>query len=377
MSPRRASFLRVRALLRKEFRQLFRDPKTRRLIFGSPIIQLLLFGYAVNTDVHNLPLFVVDQDRSAESRGLVQALTAGGHFEVAGESSRASDIGNALERGKAALGIEIPAGFARDLAAGRTARVQILIDGASSNTATVAQGYANSMVQAYGLRHAAEHGRDPRGGVELRAAAWFNPDLASRAYNVPAIIGILLLMMSLLLTALGIVREREVGTLDQLMVSPVSPGELVLGKTIPVVIIAFVDLALVCAVAILWFDVPFRGSVAALLLASFLYILASIALGLLISTVSRTQQEAFMGMILVLLPAAILSGFMYPIHAMPEFFQAITLANPVRHFLEIVRAIFLKGAGVEALWPQYLALTFFAAAVLALATWRFKQTQAA
>ena len=340
MSPRlAASVLRVRALLRKELRQLFRDPKTKRLIFGSPIIQLLLFGYAVNTDVHDVPLFIVDQDRSAESRALVQALAAGGHFTVEGRSERAADIGNALDRGRATIGIEIPAGFARDLAASRTARVQILVDGASSNTATIAQGYANRIVQDFGVRYATAHGRAPTGGVDLRAAAWYNPDLASRVYNVPGIIGVLLLMMSLLLTALGIVREREVGTLDQLMVSPITPLELVLGKTIPVVIIAFVDLALVTAVALLWFDVPFRGS------------------------------------ILALLPAAILSGFLYPIKAMPQFFQAITIVNPLRHFIEIVRYIFLKGAGLAELWPQYIALTIIAAVVLSVATWRFRSTQ--
>lgn len=370
----RSSWLRVRALLRKELRQIFRDPKTKRIIFGSPVIQVLLFGYAVNTDVHDVATYVVDHDRTAESRALQDALTAGGYFRLVGRSDRAADLAAALDRGHAVIGVEIPAGFAADLAAGRGARVQILVDGTNSNTGTVAQGYASRIVQRFGADYAERRGSALRGGVDLRVRAWYNHDLASRVYNVPAVIGALILIMSLLLTALAVVRERELGTLEQLVVSPVTAGELMLGKTIPVALIALVDLGLIGAVAVLWFDVPFRGSVVALLLAALVYILASLAVGLLISTISRTQQEAFMAMFLLILPALILSGFMYPIRTMPAFFQALTLLNPVRHFLEIIRAIFLKGAGVADLWPQYLMLTVLAAGVMALAVGRFQRS---
>lgn len=364
---------RVMALLRKEWRQLFRDPKTKRIIFVSPVVQLLLFGYAVTTDVRDVKTFVVDQDRSQASRQLVEALEAGGYFRIVGQSERSSDLTTKLDHGDATIGLEIPPTFAADLAAGRGARVQVLVDGTNSNTATVAQGYLTRIVQRFGQDRAAEHGQATGGGVDFRTRAWYNPGLTSRVYNVPAVIGALLYLMSLLLTALAVVRERELGTLEQLLVSPLTPQELMLGKTIPVAGVALIDLVLVATMAILWFEVPFRGSPLALLLASILFILASLGLGLLISTVSHTQQEAFMVMFLLILPSLILSGFMYPIHTMPELFQWLTVLNPVRWFLEIVRAIFLKGATLLDLWKQYLALALMAVGVFATATWRFKR----
>lgn len=365
---------RVVALVRKELRQLFRDPKTKRIVFASPVIQLLLFGYAVTTDVRNVSTIVVDQDQTAESRLLLDAMTARGYFEITARSGSSADIGDALDHSRAMIGLEIPRGFSRDLAAGRGAHVQIVVDGSNSNTATVAQGYALRIVQRFGMDYAAAHGVAIQGGVDLRSRAWFNPDLASRVYNVPAIIGVLLMLMSLLLTALAVVRERELGTLEQLMVSPLSAGEMVLGKTIPVAMVAFIDLGIICAVAIGWFGIPMRGSAFALLLSSFVFILAALGVGLLISTVSATQQEAFMSMFLMFLPAVILSGFMYPVRTMPPLFQTLTLANPLRHFLEIVRAIFLKGAGIMDIWPQLLTITGMAIVVLSLASWRFRRT---
>jgi len=395
---------RVRAMLRKELRQLFRDPKTKRMVFGAPIIQLLLFGYAVNTDVTRVATFVVDHDRTETSRALVDAFTAPGYFQLVGRSERPAELDAALDRGDAAVGLWIPRGFATDLAAGRGASVQVLVDGTNSNTATVAQGYAARIVRSFGLARAGASGASGAGGagaagadagggvsgdggvsaganaaplptgVELRTRAWYNPDLASRVYNVPAVVALILLLMCFLLTAMTVVRERELGTLEQLMVSPLSAGELMLGKTLPVALIGLADLVLVVAVAILWFDIPFRGNPLLLLAASALFILAALGLGLLISTVSNTQQEAFMGMFMVILPLIILSGFMYPIHTMPDFFQALTLLNPLRYFLEIVRGVFLKGAGLDVLWPQLLVLSAMAAGILTLATLRFRRT---
>jgi ABC-2 type transport system permease protein len=288
-------------------------------------------------------------------------------------SERPAELAADLAAGRAGVGVVIPRGFAIDMAGARGAQVQLLVDGTSSNTGTVAQGYAMRIVQQFGVGYAREQGRLPEGGVDLRARAWYNPALISRVYNVPAIMGVLLMLMCFLLTALNVVREREMGTLEQLMVSPVNGTELILGKTIPVALVAFIDLVLITVVALLWFDIPFRGSPAALLLAASIYILACLGVGLLISTISRTQQEAFMGMFLLLLPMIVLSGFMYPVRNMPEFFQQLTLLNPARHFLEIVRGIFLKGEGVRQLWPQYLALTAMAALVLTIATRRFKR----
>lgn len=373
-AARSLSVLRVRRMVAKELRQLLRDPKSKRMIFASPIIQLLLFGYAVNTDVRNVSTFVVDHDRTAESRLLVDAFTASGYFRVVATSDRPADLGQALDHGSAHVGIEIPAAYASNLKAGRTPAIQLIVDGTNSNTATVAQGYAAKIVQQLGGRIASESGRALPNAVDLRARAWFNPSLESRVYNVPAVIGVIVLLMSLLLTALAVVREREVGTLEQLLVSPLSPGELMLGKTIPVAGVAMVQLCLVTAVALLWFDIPLRGSPLALVFAAVLFILAGLSLGLFISTISNTQQEAFLAMFLFILPAIILSGFLYPVDTMPEFFQVLTLANPLRHFLEIVRAIFLKGSGLAELWPQFTTLAVMAGGGLFAATRRFKRT---
>ncbi len=368
----RQRWLRIRALLKKEFRQLLRDPKTKRFVFGAPIVQLLMFGYAVNTDVHDLTTYVVDYDRSYESRAVQQALTAGGYFTIMGRSDRSADLEHAIDGGQASVGVVIPQGFAQDMKAGRGAKVQIIVDGTSSNTATVAQGYATRIIQQFGLDYAAGRGALPAGGLDLRARAWYNPGLVSRVYNVPAIVGVLLMFMCLLLTALNVVRERELGTLEQLMVSPINGTELILGKTIPVAIIAFIDLVLIVAVALLWFHIPFRGNPLDLLLASSVFILAALSAGLYISTISRTQQEAFMAMFLLFLPVIILSGFMYPVTTMPWFFQKLTILNPLRHFLEIVRGIFLKGEGLTDMMPQFVAITVMAFVVLWLATRRFK-----
>jgi len=370
----RDSLLRIREMVKKELRQLLRDPRTRAVIFVAPVIQLLMFGYAVNTDIRNTATFVVDHDRTSGSRQLIEAFRATGYFDIAGRSERPQDLVGALDHGNALIGIEIPRGYSRDLSSGRGTSVQIVIDGTESNSATVAQGYAQQIVQRLAIEHAAAAGILPVGGIDLRTRAWYNPNLESRVYNVPAVVGALILLMCLLLTALAVVREREFGTLDQLMVSPLTPRELMLSKTLPVAFVALIDLVLISAIAVVWFDIPIRGSPPALLFAAILYILACLAIGLLISTVSKTQQEAFMSMFLFLQPAIILSGFFYPISSMPRVFQWITLLNPMRHFLEIIRAVFLKGEGVVALWPQYVALGLIATAVMWMAVVRFPKT---
>lgn len=372
--------LRIWRMVRKELRQLLRDPRTKRVIFLSPIIQLLAFGYAVNTDVRNVRTFLVDQDRTPESRLLADAFTAGGYFRIIERSLDPAKMTDALDHGAVAVGLQIPAGFAGDLRAGRGPAVQILVDGTNSNTATVAQGYAVRIVQDFALKHGLE-GSGARGGapvtstgIQLRTRAFFNPDLTSQDYNVPAVIGLILMIMSLLLTALAVVREREVGTLDQLLVSPLTSGELMIGKTLPVAGIAMVQLVLVTTVALFWFRVPFRGAIPSLVLAALLFILAGLSFGLLISAVSRTQQEAFLLMFLFLLPAIILSGMLYPVDTMPLFFQDLTLLNPLRHFLLVVREIFLKGAGLAELWPQYLYLALMAGAGLWFAARQFRRS---
>lgn len=360
---------RVFEILRKEFRQMFRDPRMKGVVFVSPIIQLLLFGYAVNTDVRHIPTFVVDHDRTPVTRELVNTLSSSGYFRVIGYSDDPKDIASRLDHGTATVGLHIPSGFSASLADGSKQPLQILIDGTNSNTGTVARAYTLEAVQAFVQKHA---GGQITPGFDLRVRAWFNPELKSRVYNVPGVIGLLLLLMCMLLTALAVVREREMGTLDQLLVTPMRPLELMLGKTIPVAIIGLIDLALIMAVAILWFDIPFRGSLFVLVPSTFLFILAGLAGGLLISSSAKTQQEAFMTMFLFLLPAIVLSGFLYPVESMPTAFQYLTILNPVRHFLEVVRAVFLKGTGFSILWPQIVALTLMATFGLWAATVRFR-----
>lgn len=363
---------RVVEMLRKELRQMFRDPRMKPIVFVSPIIQLLLFGYAVNTDIADTRTIVVDSDRTAESRELIDAFRSTGYFAIVRTSDNPDAMVRALDTGDAVVGIQIPVGYARQIATSDGTSVQVVVDGTNSNTGTVAQGYATQIVQAFAAARRA--GAAPP--IDLRTRAWYNPQLESRVYNVPGVIGVLILLMCLLLTALAVVREREIGTLDQLMVTPLRPAELMLGKTIPVAMVGLIDLALVSAVAILWFDIPFRGSPLTLVPAALIYIVAGLSAGLVISSISKTQQEAFMTMFLFLLPAIILSGFFYPISSMPRVFQWITVLNPVRHFLEIVRSIFLKGTGFPELWPQYLILLAMAMGGLWFAIVRFKRSLA-
>lgn len=360
---------RIGEMVRKELRQLLRDPRLRGVIFLTPILQLLLFGYAVSTDVRETALYVVDRDGSQTSQALVTALTSSGYFLVIGRSDRPSDLVRALDRGDAIAGLEIPRGFAESLHGGGAASVQLLLDGTNSNTATVAQSYAERIVQSFA---AGVGGARPTLAVELRERAWFNADLSSRDYNVPAVIGAIILLVALLLTSLAIVREREIGTLEQLRVSPLTSGELIAGKTIPFALIGLFDMVLVTGVAVLKFDVPFAGAPLMLLGASALYLLATLGIGLLISTVAETQQEAFMVSFLVYMPAILLSGFMFPVSSMPVLFQWLTLANPMRHFLEIVRGVFLKGVGFATVWPQLLTLAAMGVVTLGLAARRFR-----
>lgn len=356
---------RVFEMVRKEFRQIFRDSRLRRMIFVAPVIQLLAFGYAVSTDVRNVSTLVVDHDHTRASRALVEAFQASGYFRIEGYAERPAEIVNALDHGTAVLGVVVPQGFERDASEGR-ARVQLLFDGTNSNLATVARGYAERIVLSQGVQPAVG------GGIDLRSRAWFNPDLDSRDYNVPAVIGALLMLICLILTSLAVVREREIGTLEQLLVSPLRPGELILGKTLPFAIIGTVELVLVVTIALTWFHIPFRGNPLLLLLASVLFLFTALGTGLLISTISNTQQEAFMSGFLVFLPSLLLSGFMFPVNSMPRVFQVLTLIIPLRHYLEIVRAVFLKGAGFEALWHQLLALLVMGVVLLWTAARRFR-----
>ena len=365
---------RILALMRKELLEVRRDPRLLRIIFLAPIVQLLAFGYAVSTDVRHTATITLDRDHTPTSRRLLEALTASGYFDLVAHASSPAELVRALDLSTATLAIEIPRGLEADLAEGRGATVQLLFDGTNSNLATVSRGYAEAIVERFGVSLTSPALTPP---LTLVDRAWFNPDLKSRNYNVPAVVGVIVMLVCLLLTSLAVVREREVGTLEQLLVSPLSAWELLAGKTLPFAILGLINVAVITTVALVWFDIPFRGSFLLFLAASLLYLLSALGLGLLVSSIAKTQQEAFMSTLLLFMPAMLLSGFLFPVASMPAGFRAVTIANPMRHYLEIVRALFLKGAAFEALRSQLTALLILGVVIFAAAWWRFRRTTSA
>ncbi len=372
---------RIYRMLVKEFIQVLRDPRMKALIFVMPVIQLIMFGYAVTTDVDHIKTAVCDLDKSPQSRALIERFTASGYFTVVDSTDRPERLGELLDRGQATIGIQINRGFADDLKSGRQAAIQTLVDGTDSNTGTVAMDYAQRITQAFSRARAApgelaQPAPPQTEPIELRSRAWYNPDLKSRYFNVPGVIAVVVLLISLLLTAMAIVREREIGTMEQLMVTPIRSFELILGKTLPFVLISFVDVLVVTAIGVSWFNVPIHGSLALLLFGAGLYLMSTIGIGLFISTISQTQQQALMSSFFFYLPAVLLSGFMFPISNMPEPAQWLTYLNPLRYFLVIIRDIFLKGSGWDILWPQFAALAVLGTALLTMSSLRFKKRMA-
>ena len=368
-----AGIRRVLHLLRKELIELRQDPRLFGIVIMAPIIQLTVLGYAATTDVKDVPLLVVDGDRSAESRRLIDRFDASANFVIVDVVSGSGDIEPHLERGSAWMALTVPAGFGEAVAAGRAVTVQVIADGTDSNSTTVALGYARGVVAGYSQDRLAE--RLPGG---LRAApvdadirVWFNPRLESRDFMVPGIIALLLLVVTTNLSAMAIVREREVGTLEQLNVTPLARWELIVGKLLPYALIGLFDVVLVTVVAVYWFQIPMRGSFALLFTSSLIYLLSTLGLGLFVSTISATQQQASMTTTFFFLtPMIYLSGFTFPIENMPSWIQWVTYLIPLRYFLVIVRGIFLKGVGVAVLWPQIAALLACGLVLIALATLR-------
>ncbi|GAO36230.1 ABC transporter permease [Sulfuricella sp. T08] len=370
---------RIYRMLVKEFIQVLRDPRMKALIFVMPVVQLIMFGYAVTTDVDHIKTAVCDLDKSPQSRALIERFTASGYFTVVDNTDRPERLGELLDRGKAIVGIQINRGFADDLRSGRQAAIQTIVDGTDSNTGTVAMDYAQRITQEFSRARSApielaQLAQPPQTNpIELRSRAWFNPDLKSRYYNVPGVIAVVVLLISLLLTAMAIVREREIGTMEQLMVTPIQPFELILGKTLPFVLISFIDVLVVTFIGINWFNVPIQGSLGLLLFGAGLYLMSTIGIGLFISTISQTQQQALMSSFFFYLPAVLLSGFMFPISNMPEPAQWLTYLNPLRYFLVIIRDIFLNGSGWEILWPQFAALAVLGTTLLIISSLRFQK----
>jgi ABC-2 type transport system permease protein len=365
---------RIRTLIRKEFLELRRTPRLIGLIVVAPILQLTLLGYAATTDVHNVPVVVVDGDRSARSRQLLERFAASPYFEIVAEEMAPGDVDDDLARGRAWLAVVVPAGFAEALdrpAAGQSSRtVQILADGTDANSSGVALAYATALVSEFST----EIRGAPAAAIEPRVRVWFNPQLESKDFMLPGVVAILLLVITTSLSSMAIVRERELGTLEQLNVTPLGRWELILGKLLPYALVGFIDVLLVLTVAVYWFEVPLRGSVWLLLGASMIYLLCTLGLGLFVSTISATQQQAMMtATFFFLVPMMYLSGFIFPIENMPPVIQAITTIIPLRYFLVIVRGIFLKGVGWDVLWPQFAALAGWGVTMLALAAARSRK----
>jgi len=373
---------RIKHMLIKEFIQVFRDPRMKAVIFIVPVLQCLVFGYAVTTDVRHVPTAVYDLDASVASRELVSRFERSGYFDVVeyvASDRRAREL---LDRGEVRAVLRMNKGFEEALLSGRSAQLQIIVDGTDSNTAGIVLGYSTRIAGKFSqdvlnlqLRRLSGNTRQP-GQVDLETRAWFNENLESRNFYVPGVIAMIVTLVTLLLTSMAVVREKEIGTMEQIMVTPITPAEFILGKTLPFALISFADVLVVTLVGVLWFKVPIRGNLGLLFFATALYLMTTLGIGLLISTVSQTQQQAMMSTFFFFMPAVLLSGFMFPIANMPEVVQWLTYLNPFRYFLVIIRGIFLKGVGPDILWPQMAALLVMGVITLGLASRRFRKTLA-
>jgi ABC-2 type transport system permease protein len=371
---------RLREMLRKEFIQVLRDPRMKGIIFFMPVFQVIIFGYAITTDVRHLPTAVYDLDNSQESREVIARFTKSGYFDVTENvvtDARAQEL---IDKSKVKAILRMNAGFGEAIRGGRTADLQLVLDGTDSNTAGVVLSYAARIAEAYSADILVQRLERLYGvvrqipQVSLETRAWFNENLESRNFYVPGTIATIVTLVTLMLTSMAVVREKEIGTMEQIIVTPIRPIEFILGKTLPFALIAFVDLFVIMVVGVFWFDIPIRGNPLWLLLSVALYLMTTLGVGLIISTISRTQQQAMMSTFLFFFPAMLLSGFMFPIANMPRVIQWLTWLNPLRYLLVIIRGIFLKGIGPEVLWTQMLPLAIMGPAMLLIASSRFRKT---
>ncbi len=369
---------RMMALIRKEFIQIARDPRTLYIVLAIPVIQIFLLGYTATTDVRNVPLAVFDQSRGPAARRLLDAYRAADYFRLAYDVGSAEELRTLIDNGQARAGVIIPPDFESRVLAGETAEVAFILDGSDPNVASTSLAAATLIGQAHSARLTVERlgpvAASAAGpAVEVRARVWYNPDLVSAFFMIPALIGMILQLLTSLLTATAIVRERERGTIEQLIVTPIRSGELILAKIIPYTLIAFFNTLEILVIGTLWFDIPIRGSLGLLLLLSGLFLAGSLGVGLFVSTIARTQQEAIMLVYFTMLPTIFLSGFFFPLAAMPPLLRAVSYVIPLRHYLIIIRSILLKGVGAGALTGEIVALAIFGAAMLAAAALRFRK----
>ena len=361
----------VLALMIKEFLALLKDPKSRLVIIGPPIAQMLVFGYAATFDLVNVPFATYDEDGSSASRALVADFRGSSNFREVEQITHQSQIARLIDTRQALLVVHVGQKFERDLLGRRPASVQLIIDGRDSNTALLAMNYANTIINDFNDRWTRQHGNQgPPARLVFRS--WFNPNLESRWFIVPGIVGLLTLVVTLLVTSLSVAREREQGTFDQLLVTPYRPVEILIGKALPGLLIGLVEATLVMLVAVLWFQVPLVGSFMTLYIGLALFLLSAVGMGLMISSLSVTMQQGLLGAFLFLVPAVILSGFTTPIANMPESVQYITLINPMRYFMVILRGVFLEGASFTSLIPQFWPMAVIGAVSLATAAWFFR-----
>jgi ABC-2 type transport system permease protein len=372
-------FKRVRFLFVKELIQVLRDKRLRITLIFPPIFQLIVFGYAANLDVKHINTAVRDLDRSVESRELITRFGSSKYFDIISYPQTPKEIEALIKKGDVILSIEIPSDFSKKLKKGNTATVQIILDGTESNTAMIALGYVSRILSEYSttimIKRLNRQGMVgfEEAGVELEQRIWFNPNAESRLFYVPGVIASIAFLIPIILTAQAIVREREIGTLEQIMVTPIRSWELMVGKTLPFAMIGLVDAIMIALIGVFWFEVPLRGNPLILLLGNVLFLMSSVGIGLFISTISSTQQQAQISTFFFMMPAFILSGFAFPLENMPEWLQYITYANPLRYFLIIIRGVFLKGNGLDILWSEMLALAILGGFMIILSSLRFQK----
>lgn len=377
---KRFSFKRFKAIMIKEFIQVKRDPISLRLPIAMPIVMMLLFGYAVNTDVDSIPTAIFDQCKTQDSREYINKFTASNYFNIVEDVQSEKQLSELVDAGNVKAGLIIPADYTQQLKKGKTAETQLIIDGSDPTTARTALSSGVMVSQIYSQviqqKKLQKYGISLKEGapVSLNTKVWYNPNLESRRFSIPGLVGLILQNITIMLTAFALVREKERSTIEQLIVTPINSSELILGKLVPYVVIGYAGFLFSLGICIFWFGVNVSGSIALLLLLGFLFVYCSLSIGMLISTFAKTQMQAMMAMVFVLLPSILLSGFIFPREAMPPVINWIGYAIPLTYFLDIIRGIMLKGTGLHFLWQDTLALCGFTLVILFIATKRFKKS---
>ena len=372
---------RLRQMLIKEFIQVLRDKRARFVLFGPPIMQMLIFGYAATLEIKHVPTAILDFDQTEASRDLISRFTASRYFDVRLLKADRRQIPRLIDRGDVTLALQINAGFARDLGKGRTARLQVIVDSSNSNTALIGLGYVNQVAanfaESYQVARLQRLSPGTLSGIPrvvLDPRPWYNVGLSDRWFFIPGVIGNLIMVIVVNLTAFAVVREREIGTLEQIMVTPIRRVEFILGKTVPFFLIGLFDAVLVSVFGTLWFGVPLRGSIGVLGLGTILFLICMLGVGLFISTVSRTQQQAMVTAFFFIMPSVLFSGFGSPISSMPEALQRLTYLNPLRYFQEVLRSVYLKGIGFDLLWQEMAAMALLGVLMLTVSVFRFQKS---